>query len=621
MNNDKLFVGEVRPSQLMYTYGIGSIVDLPSLSVIVMGLDDWPQNTPLLSEPRLLNAVQFHLHTVEELRVLPRLETDPSSPFESAALYGVPVAVFPRWWVCPVCRRLAPLNSGLFELDKKPFQPDRTVYRHTGCTEAKGKRSPEAIPSRILVACEEGHLDDFPWVDFVHRGNPCKHEKSLLKLIEYGPSGEARDLEVRCDCGVSRRLAEAFGKDNRNKMPLCTGRWPHLRKYDVENCKNHARAIVLGATNLWFPATLGVLSIPSNTDHLHQLVEASWNILRVAKSPEILAALRLIGQIQGELADYSDTEIIEAIEQYDTHQTQTQQIPDIKLPEWEVFSNYNPNLNSSDFSTRPLKLNKVWAETLKISNVLLVDRLREVQAVLGFARIDAVGELTDPDQQVLVRTAPLAHTPPKWVPSTELKGEGIFFHFAEDAIQAWERKEIVRDHASQFLASHASWREKRGIQNPYEGFLGMRYVLLHSFAHTLMRQIALEAGYSSASLKERIYARPAGHVGGPMSGILIYTSASDSEGTLGGLIGLGEDEAVLYQMVRNSLESIALCAGDPLCAEHNLDQSGKTIHAAACHACLFSPETSCERGNKYLDRSVLIPTLRDEVTPLAFFEL
>ncbi|MFZ4829029.1 MAG: DrmB family protein [Phototrophicaceae bacterium] len=621
MNNNKLFVGEVRPSQLMYTYGIGSIVDLPSLSVIVMGLDDWPQNTPLLSEPRLLNAVRFHLPTVEELHVLPRLETEPNSPFESAALYGVPVAVFPHWWVCPICRRLAPLNSGLFELDKKPFQPDQTVYRHTGCTVAKSKRSPEAIPSRILVACEEGHLDDFPWVDFVHRDAPCKHEKSLLKLMEYGPSGEARDLEVRCDCGVSRRLAEAFGKDNRNKMPLCSGRWPHLRKYDLENCKNHARAIVLGATNLWFPATLGVLSIPSTTDHLHQLVKDSWNVLRVVTSPEILVALRQLGQIQGELASYPDTDIIEAIGQYDPHKTQEQQIPDIKLPEWEVFSNYNPKLNSTDFRTRRLKLGKSWTETLHINNVLLVDRLREVQAVLGFARIDAVGELTDPDQQVLVRTAPLAHTPPKWVPSSELKGEGIFFHFDEYAIQSWEQKEMVRDYASQFLASHTSWREKRGIQNPSDGFLGMRYVLLHSFAHTLMRQIALEAGYSSASLKERIYARPTGYVGGPMSGILIYTSASDSEGTLGGLIGLGADEAVLYQMVRNSLESIALCAGDPLCAEHSLDQSGKTIHAAACHACLFSPETSCERGNRYLDRSVLIPTLRDETTPLAFFAL
>ena len=618
MKSDKLFVGEVRPSQLMYTYGIGSIVDLPRLSVIVMGLEDWPQNTQPIIEPRLLNAVRFHLDSVRELRTLPQSQSEPSSPHEANALYGVPVAVFPRWWVCPECRMLAPLNSGLFELDAKPYQPDRTVYRHTGCTEKK--KSPEAIPSRILVACEEGHLDDFPWVDFVHRGNPCKHEKSFLTLLEYGASGEARDLDVRCGCGANRRLAEAFGKENRNKMPLCTGRWPHLRRYDSEGCQNHARAIVLGATNLWFPATLGVLSIPSKTDHLGQLVEDSWNILRVVTSVEILDAFRQLGQIKGDLATYSDTEIMEAIRQYhDKPTASNESIPDIKLPEWKVFSRYDATLNSPDFQTRPLSLSEDWVRKLKINNVLLVERLREVQSVVGFARIDAIGELTDPDQHVQVKIAPLAYASPKWVPSSELKGEGIFFQFDENSIQEWERREAVQKQSREFLSAHANWREKRGIQNPQDGFLGMRYVLLHSFAHALMRQIALEAGYSATSIKERIYARPAHHASGSMSGVLIYTAASDSEGTLGGLIGLAESETFLYQIILNALESIALCAGDPLCAEHTLDHSGTTIHLAACHACLFASETSCERGNKYLDRSVLIPTLRDELASLAFF--
>ena len=49
-----------------------------------------------------------------------------------------------------------------------------------------------------------------------------------------------------------------------------------------------------------------------------------------------------------------------------------------------------------------------------------------------------------------------------------------------------------------------------------------------------------------------------------------------------------------------------LCASDPLCAEHHPCREGVTLHGAACHACTFVPETSCERGNKYLDRSVLV---------------
>jgi hypothetical protein len=89
-------------------------------------------------------------------------------------------------------------------------------------------------------------------------------------------------------------------------MPLCSGRWPHLRKYDLrelqESCPCYC---VRGKQICWFPATLGVLSIPSTTDHLHQLVKDSWNVLRVVTSPEILVALRRLGQIQGELAQLS----------------------------------------------------------------------------------------------------------------------------------------------------------------------------------------------------------------------------------------------------------------------------------------------------------------------------
>jgi hypothetical protein len=144
--------------------------------------------------------------------------------------------------------------------------------------------------------------------------------------------------------------------------------------------------------------------------------------------------------------------------------------------------------------------------------------------------------------------------------------------------------------------------------------------MLHSFAHAFMRQLSLEAGYSAASLKERIYARPSSHSEGPMAGLLIYTAASDSEGTLGGLISLGENETTLYNLVNESLQSMMLCAGDPLCAERHIDTQGRTIHAAACHACLFAPETSCERGNRYLDRSMLVPTMDNTRQELAFFK-
>lgn len=617
-DKDRLNVGEVRPSQMMYTYGVGSIVDLPNLSVIVMGLDDWPLDTPIVNEPRLLNAIRYHsnLRDVQEMRSLPRSEADNS--YDSAQTsYGAPVAIFPRWWVCPVCRQLAPLGSGIFELGSQTYPAEKIMLKHTGCQ--KGKK-PQAIPARILVTCEAGHLDDFPWMNFVHRGNPCKHETSTLKLEESGVSGEVRDLEVRCSCGERRRLADAFGKDNRMRMPKCSGRRPHLRDYDDAKCEYHARPIALGASNLWFPIALTVVSIPSDRERLLQLVEEEWNILRVVNTGDVLDAFRSANLVCGELSQFDNEVILQAINDYQQVQgaSQLEGAPDIKAPEYEVLCAGNATVKTRDFQIRRLALAKDWSP-LGIKDIILVERLREVQAMVGFARLDAVGELTDPDQQILVRAAPLSRRAMDWVPATELRGEGLFLRFDEDAISKWETLPELREHTEAFLAAHIKWREKRGIQNPRDNFLGMRYILLHSFSHAFMRQLSLEAGYSAASLKERIYARSEMLPGGPMAGVLIYTAAPDSEGTLGGLIGLGEDEFSIHQLVRESLRSMTLCASDPLCSERHVDSSGRTIHAAACHACLFAPETSCERGNRYLDRSVLVPTIDAERAPFAFF--
>ena len=169
----------------------------------------------------------------------------------------------------------------------------------------------------------------------------------------------------------------------------------------------------------------------------------------------------------------------------------------------------------------------------------------------------------------------------------------------------------------EFLDSHKAWRKLRKLEPAQDGFPGIRLVLLHSLAHALMRQIVLDCGYTAASVRERLYSRQPGEDGGPMAGILLYTAAPDSEGTLGGLVELG-DPLTLGRHLQQALESMRLCASDPLCSEHRPDTLGRGIHGACCHACQFSPETSCERGNRYLDRSALVDTFSASGT--AFFE-
>jgi len=93
-----------------------------------------------------------------------------------------------------------------------------------------------------------------------------------------------------------------------------------------------------------------------------------------------------------------------------------------------------------------------------------------------------------------------------------------------------------------------------------------------------------------------------------MAGVLLYTASPDAEGTLGGLVRLAKT-AAFELIVTTAIERMRLCSADPFCAEHEANAEEAVLHGAACHACLFVPETSCERGNRYLDRAVLATTM------------
>ncbi len=184
-------VGEIRPSQILTYYGIGAVVDLPSISTIIMGLDSWQEElcTPI-AEERLRTYIQHSLGLPVQALKAPPLP----DPNQDVGQYdGVPVNIFPRTMVCPKCRLLAPLKSGLFQLKYAPSRPDATRYVHATCTAGK---QPTVLPARFVVACENGHLDDFPWLYFVHRGKTCPDPAPSLRLREIGVTGEAMDVLV-----------------------------------------------------------------------------------------------------------------------------------------------------------------------------------------------------------------------------------------------------------------------------------------------------------------------------------------------------------------------------------------------------------------------------------------
>ncbi|MDY6295340.1 MAG: Zn-binding domain-containing protein, partial [Schwartzia succinivorans] len=126
-----------------------------------------------------------------------------------------------------------------------------------------------------------------------------------------------------------------------------------------------------------------------------------------------------------------------------------------------------------------------------------------------------------------------------------------------------------------------------------------------------IRQLTVDCGYQEAALKERIYSTYPEEGSIDMAGILIYTSSSDSDGSLGGLVRQGECD-LLEETMRNLLEEASWCSSDPLCIESKA-QGFNSLNYAACHACTLLPETSCEANNCLLDRVAVVgkPDNRD----------
>lgn len=602
-------VGQVRPSQLLWTYGPGALIDLPNLSVITMGLDRWDiDRCPPVEEARLLAAVRRILGPqVAHLRIPPFLNDEDASPFSAEGKVGVPVRPFPRWLRCVRCGLLAEYDSGLFNIKANPYRPELTHFVHTNCI--KGANA-DAVPARFLLACRNGHLDDFPWHWFVHGGqSDCR---GTLRFFESGASLQTENLWVKCDaCGASKQLAKAFGKSGQENLPACRGRNPHLDKFDAD-CNEQPRAVLLGATNSWFPITLSVLAIPLEKNQLSQLILDGWDYFADADSVDeikiIVKTLTKTNSLPG-IDKYQADEIWLAVQdRKDGNAAELVSEGDIKGPEWDVLISPNPPTDWPHFLSSKVARPEAYKDVLE--SVLLLERLREVNALIGYTRVEAPEESADEDERPPM--ADLCKGRPSWIPAGEVHGEGIFIRFNEKTISDWEKLEAVKRRDQKIEQGHRGWRNARGL-DPEVGYPGIRYTMLHSFAHLLIRELALECGYNAASIRERIYADTSES---PMAGVLVYTAAADSDGTLGGLVELGKPEN-LGRLIEQALNRSMVCSSDPLCSKHNPSED-RSLHAASCHACTFVSETSCERGNRYLDRALLVETF--ECKDAAFFK-
>lgn len=606
-------VGSQRPNALLYSDGVGSVVDLPHLSVVVQGLDYWDyrQATDFeLTEPRLLQRVRQILGPhVRQLRATPHREVDGSDPDDTEAnRVGVPVSPFPRWMRCTHCNTLAGINAEgtspfRFE-NKNKYRPDEARFVHDCRPAAPGGRKvlqPTVVPARFVTACTGGHLDEFPYIEYVHRAGSCsKGREGRLTLLDPG-GNYGSQITIRCSCGARRTMREAL-KHHRtpgsNALPSCRARHPHLGWFDPKGCTAQVRAMVLGASNQWFSLLAKALYIPALGSELAALVDKHWGRLSKVGSLEILAfALDTMPELSP-LRDHDPAAIWAEIQ---ARQKVDEDLPDepvdLTAREYEALTDPTKARRDRNFTADVVSTPPAWAGLL--SKVVRLSRLRETKAMVGFTRVDAP-DWGEPDSS---QRAPLSRTDLDWVPASTTHGEGIFLVLQPDVIEAWEKAAERSQHLSRLRAAHVRWRNNRQLEGPPEDhWPGDRYLLLHTLSHLLVREIALECGYSSASITERIYS----NAERDEAGILLYTAASDSEGTLGGLVRLS-DPIQMDRLLRAAFANARRCSSDPLCGEHAPLTPEETLHGAACHACLFASETTCERGNRFLDRRLIVP--------------
>jgi hypothetical protein len=621
-------LNRIRRGQFITPFGPGALHVLRNgISVITAGLDHWYETSAGVRVGGQ-ELVEFRIEewrlqrelNVDYFMIPPEFRIPGQGPEIRNALLKIPVLRFPKWYSCPQCGRMKEENL--------------EYSGYVSCTICKRRMT----QVRFIAMCDNGHIQDFPWTEWVHRSaSPL-----CLGPLRYSASGggSLHSIKITClSCLKERTLENVTGSSksttylssnllnpegNRESGEagtsyLCRGRMPwHGKDKDTE-CNLPIRAALRNATNVYYADIKSSIYLPP------ALFAQKNDTLETLRTPEIKAYLNIMkedfepGQMvrplrkkYGEqLKNFTDGEIeagVGIIWGLKTQENSRRDITKISGEDrWIAFRRMEYKVLSSthrddDLITKPVDLSKLSSDMRKrIERILLVEKLRETRVLTGFTRVNPENNLDPLDRQVLLwRKKP--ENGRNWLPASIVFGEGIFIQLQENVLREWEEQTAVRNRAQILDKNYKKVSEKRGFKAKS---IVPRFILLHTLAHLLINRLTYESGYSSASLRERLYVSD--NLEAPMSGVLIYTSSGDSEGTLGGLVRMGKPEN-FEPLFRRALERASWCSADPVCSEMG-DLGGQgpdSCNLAACHNCCLVAETSCEEFNRFLDRTLAV---------------
>lgn len=587
--------GTVRPSQLITTFGPGSIIQTKNDSVVVMGPDSWArpsQNYKVLRHAyleALLGKTHFRMPVAGDHRMV------------------VSCSSFPTWGVCsnPKCRILQ-RHRGAPPRGRPEFACDRC-------------RSP-LHPARFIVMCEKGHLDDFPWREWAHSKSKseCAERDPVLRMRAMGKSTALSDYYVSCDsCGARRNCGMAVSAGGLDGIvDRCSGLSPWLdgRTGACTGGQNggpaRPRGIQTLSTSLYYPSTVSALYIPRLLHPIRRAIDEHKEAIdgalamnsprEIAEQHPLLAAVRdrygageVAAHLEGRYAPAGadGSPITKASSEADVRR--------IEYEDLTAHAEFHDGGEDLEISTS--RLGAGASEYL--SSLRQATRLTEITAIRSFTR-GIAPDPHSPEDAAEIRFCPIAARPMDWYPAVENRGEGLLLSLREDRLREWEGRAGVQERCSATIEAADAWaRSNRWARRERPS---PRYLLLHTVSHMLNRELSKRAGYSEASIRERLYC------GGSYNAILLYTASSSSDGSLGGLVRQGDPDA-FWRLLRSAVRRARSCSGDPPCADDDpvaKRDDGIPVQArlngSACYGCALLPETSCENANRLLDRMLVV---------------
>jgi hypothetical protein len=622
-----------RWSHLLGFSGVGALVRADNDLFVVMDISYWtdksgqPAGEPLCYVDLLRGALQLDN---KELLQPPLARLINNGVVDGTC---VPAVRFPRWTRCPSC--------GLLH-----YLPWRTEGQEQSSREDPRCRCNKRSRLRQVdwvVAHPDGGLWDVPWHWLAHQHGQaaadCRNNnlQASIRLTRGGETGHWRLHCERCNTPPQRFNPNQTFKDGQHAR---LQPWQSRPMSQVVPSKQPARILEVNDPRLYFTRLRSGLVIPPESQ-----VERGGVLDRLYRNHAArrdLARSRAPGPLLRRLANdlgCTKNAVQDALEQIEAgwplygQETSPGQLLE---KEYRALITVIPDqLEGEDFVTehqsaawQSLPLDQADASRVRaahdtVHQLVAVTRLREIRVFTGFNRVeqyfdDGIKPDTGGDTEGDTEAPKARLVPPDldghldWLPAIELYGEGIFFTLNEALLQRWEVQEGVLRRAEALQQRF----ERTGMRFPDDPPLPLspRFMLLHTLAHLLIRQLEAEAGYSSASIRERIYCAPGPE---PMAGILIYVAVTDVSGSLGGLAELAEPKRFL-QLLTSVFDHADWCSLDPVCAEHE-GQGPSQINRAACHACALVPEPSCQFGNVLLDRVFVVGDLGGEIQSLLAF--